>query len=460
MARLTRSSIKKNKNNVDTIVNMNISQKFKDIKKQENKKVVVLDSVSKENSIFNINSILSIIISYTNFNDLVELSTVCKRWNQLSNPIIHRSVKLMRSRAIQNKVHNKKFNKVAKSEAEVNECISNLKKFAPLVKEFRLKDSIGPNSAIEFFNTFNFITILTITHLNISQDQFILNMMSVAISKIIRKRIYKEAIQLPSSLTKLTLEDVYEADGTDIFHKTINSHKNLIEFRCNSFYLCNFIEPFQISYSTLQIFGYSSQRHRNDEQLHKIVDNNIQLKALDIQLNQLSQDLITRINQRLVNLEGLFLTKFQSYPEYDTQLEVKFSKSTKIKQLRLVFDKLSQSSLDSILVNCPQLNVLEIQLPKQWLLWTKSISSNCKNLEHLTIYPSHEFHGQELKDFCKEFYNSEFLKNVADSLTKLESLRINGFHIFVPNPLNFDRFKNFKNLKFVQFENDLIIKKA
>jgi hypothetical protein len=470
MARVTRSSIKNNKINLEFTKKMGISQKHKVIKGKVNKKIDIELLDTEKNSIFNINSILSKVFSYTNFNDLVKLNTVCKRWNQLSNPIIHRTVKLMRSRTIQNKVYNKKFNKAGKSEAEIKECIANLGKFAPLVKEFRLKDSIGPKSAIEFFNTFKFITTLTFTHLNITQDQFIvcikplkslkeLNMMSVAIRKIFRKRIYKEAIQLPSSLTKLILDDVYEGDGTDIFHKTINSHKNLIEFRSRSFYLCEFTEPFQTHYPTLQIFEYSSQRHSNDSQLHRIIDNNIQLKALNIQLNKLDQPLITRINQRLINLEELCLVRYQNVPEYDTQLKVNFSKFANIKQLKLVFDKLNQTSLDSILVNCPQLKVLNIKLPKQWTLWTNSILLNCKNLEHLTICPSYEFYGQALKDFCNEFYNSEFLKNEANSLTKLESLRINGFHIFIPNPLNFDKFKNFKNLKLVQFESDLIIRK-
>jgi thiamine pyrophosphokinase len=104
---------------------------------------------------------------------LIKFNTVFKKWHHLISPIALKTIKLQRSRAIQNKVHDKRLNKTAKVNLEVEMCISNNEKHAPQINEFTFTQSLEPQRVIELFKTFNFITILALGKIGMRQDQFI-----------------------------------------------------------------------------------------------------------------------------------------------------------------------------------------------------------------------------------------------------------------------------------------------
>jgi hypothetical protein len=123
----------------------------------------------------------------------------------------------------------------------LSECIANSAKYAPFVEEFKLKDKLKPQKSIEFFQIFKYITCLTLKTIRTSQDIFLsiispltqlkeLNLRFFEIIKIPRIKIYKEAIQLPLSLNKLTIEHINLNSSSDRFMQTINSHSSLTDF--------------------------------------------------------------------------------------------------------------------------------------------------------------------------------------------------------------------------------------
>ncbi|KXN65969.1 hypothetical protein CONCODRAFT_12302 [Conidiobolus coronatus NRRL 28638] len=58
------------------------------------------------------------------------------------------------------------------SDIETAECIVSNAKYASLVKEFKLKDNLEPQRAIQFFQTFKQITCLTLERVGMSQDLY------------------------------------------------------------------------------------------------------------------------------------------------------------------------------------------------------------------------------------------------------------------------------------------------
>ncbi|KXN66385.1 hypothetical protein CONCODRAFT_11801 [Conidiobolus coronatus NRRL 28638] len=131
-----------------------------------------MEEENNENDIWNIGSIRSNIFAYTEFKDLVNFNTVCKRWNNVSNHIIHKTIKLKRRWDIMKQIYGKRFNSAANIE-EVDECISNNAKNAPFVKEFNYNYKLNPLRAIKVFETFRFICYLTIGSCDMSQGQFL-----------------------------------------------------------------------------------------------------------------------------------------------------------------------------------------------------------------------------------------------------------------------------------------------
>ncbi|KXN64565.1 RNI-like protein [Conidiobolus coronatus NRRL 28638] len=401
MTRVLRSAVKKNQTKEDLTSKLNACKNSK-TKRNYKIKVLAKSEVVQQNSIWNINSILSNIFKYTEKNDLIKFNTVCKRWNDVTNPIIHKTIKLQRKRAFQNKDHDKRFNKAAKTDAEVEMCIANNSKHAKYIKEFNFNENLEPQRAIKLFETFKFITNLTVGG-SMSQDQFIsmiipltqlqeLNLSSLGIKRIIKNKFISEPAVLPASLTKLTLGRVYLYKNPELFIQTINSHTNLIEYKFSSYNGANFLDPFFKNYPTLKIFDYNHEKINHSQSLIKVFESNSHLKTLKLSLSCYNDALITSISSHLINLEEFNFSEIYSYPETQISIISKLSHPTKIKKLNLSWDKLSQCSVNSILLYCPYLEELYLKHAPSYLNTASDISiesSKLANIKKLKLRYNH-----------------------------------------------------------------------
>ncbi|KXN67429.1 hypothetical protein CONCODRAFT_10510 [Conidiobolus coronatus NRRL 28638] len=512
MTRVLRSATKKLQSKVDLSSKLSISKKSKTIQRKAKKGIEAKNEDNRQNGIWNINPILSNIFAYTDHKDLVEFNTVCKKWNHLTNPIIHKNIRLNRRWNIINQVHDKRFNRRTKIDADVIECIYNNAKHARLVKEFTYNEKLEPQRAIEFFDTFRFISNLTIRRYKMSQDHFLgmispltqlqeLNLSNLSISKIIYKRFYKEVVQLPPSLKKLKLHNIRLNENPELFIKTINSHSNLMEFSSTLCFNNGFLEPFYKPYPSLVNFEYHNYNQHSNQLLIKILENNHQLNSLKLLLNCWNNELSSYISSYLNNLEELDIIDYSSYYQDNTDLNLKFSQPTKIKKLSLVWGRLSNCSLDSILLNCPdleeltlnrdtnyiqpnsdilinlsksakvkklkinceslnvavlstlllicpRLNELVVNLPTQWREVVKEIYEKSLNLQRLEISPSRRIYSQQNGTFFREFYDSEFFNSSYKIKSTLTHLTLNEFNA---SDSKAEQFKNFEQLKSIKY---------
>ncbi|KXN65800.1 hypothetical protein CONCODRAFT_12505 [Conidiobolus coronatus NRRL 28638] len=350
---------------------------------------------------------------------------------------IRRSLKLLRY----NDIRKKRYNGLTAAE----------RREAELVKEIALSTRIKPAKTIEFFATFKFLTKLDINDVPMTQGQFIrilksltqlqeLNINNFEVTERNKNLIKKGDIYLPSTLTKLTF---------------INSHNNLIEFKFNAGNFFDILEPFQKNYPSLKKFEYNNSILKNDEGLLNLIKHNPQLRSLHLDLECLNEKFGYYISQYLVNLEELHLRKFRHFNQENPPLILKLRRPTIIKKLKLNCEDLSESSLNSILTNCPQLRDLEVFLPYEWRSWGKLISTKCVNLEKLTINPSIAIHGEDRVTFIQEFYKSEFLTNRSIITDTLMHLTFYGFDFADSKAEYFNMFKNLRFIKFAQLiEND------
>jgi hypothetical protein len=513
MKRVLRSSTKKIQDNQITNSKLNISKKSKTVKRGKKKAAVeIKDDGIKCNDIWNIVPILSSVFSYAEFKDLVNANSVCKKWNHITNPIIHKTLKMQRSKAIQNKVHDKRFHKAAKTDAEVAECIATNLKFAPLIREFKFNENLNPERSTELFETFRFITTLTIERVEMSQDQFLaiikslnqikeLNLKSLSIKKIFKKRFYTKTVQLPPTLIKLTLENVYLTRNPELFIQSINSHSNLVEFSHKTYNQTGFLDPFYKNYPSLKSFSYSNQTLDNPQSLYNVVQFNPQLTTLNIQLKCIDSALINHINSYLTNLKDLDLYDLVVYNQTRSDITAKFSHPTKIKKLKVTWDKLSQCSvnsilsncphledlsliqcrsylssdsiislniidhskilklaisvdsldkslLDSILLNCINLSELDIQLPIYWKEWINVIGERCMGLDYLTLSPTARMSNLERESFFQELYETEFKTSALTFMNTITKIVLRNFNFHNSKA---DYFANFLKLKTIEF---------
>jgi hypothetical protein len=470
-----------------------------------------MDDASEQNDVWNIDLILSNIFAYTNQKDLLEFNTVCKKWNSAANPITHKTIKLTRSWDIVKQSHSNVSKKFAKIDADVVECILNNAKHAPFVKEFKYSYKLYPQRAIEVFETFRFISSLTIENSDMTQDQFLgminpltqlqeLTLSSIGIKTTIRKWIYKESIQLPQTLKRLSLFDVRLIGNPELFVQTMNSHNNLVNFfiRSNSSYV--FLEAFYKYYPSLLNFGLDSFERQTHKLLYGIFENNPQLISLKLPLECMNSELVSHISTYLANLERLNLQECDGYSHKFRDVNLKFSQPTKIKKLNLLWNNLSiftlnltllncpnleelslnrvsnyeipnsfkfinnfnsaklkklfighyalsECSFESIFSSCPYISELDIKLPAEWKEAIKSIYENCANLEKLNLFPPYGIYGQELNTFFREFYESEFFTSNPKCKSTLTHLTLNYFNIHVSNA---EHYKNFEKLKSIK----------
>jgi hypothetical protein len=473
-------------------------------------KVMEIMGEDKKSDVLNIKSILSNIFAYTDHKDLLEFSTVCKKWNNLINPTIHKTIALVRNRDLvwRNSISYDRTNEVY-ANADVVECVFNNAKYAPLVKEFKYDYKLESQRALEAFETFRFICILNIEDCGMSQSQFLgmispltqlqeLNLSCLKIENILSEELYKESIQLPSTLKKLKLYYIRLIDNPELFIQTINSHTNLEKFSTNSNSNNDFLEPFINNYSSLLSFKFNNIELESSQSLFTIFEHNPQLISLDLGLKFLNNEIVKQISNCLINLEELEL---YSYGEGDMGSLPRFSQFAKIKKLNLKWYSLSNCSLNSILLSCPQLeeldlnpythnkkpnsvkflnfsnptklrklainyttlsegafecilsncsqlNELEIVLSSKWKEAMKLICENCSKLEKLEICPQYEMEEEQGESFFKNFYESKFFTTNHKTKFTLISLT---FYNFEFNNTKIEYFNSFIKLNSINY---------
>jgi hypothetical protein len=511
MTRVLRSATKKIQNNEDSASKLSINNNSKNIKRS--RKVEIEDEVSKQNGVWNNSSILYKILAYTDHEDLLKLNTVCKKWNHLTNPIIHKTVKLNRSWDIISQVIDKRLKKLGKIDTDVVECISNNAKHAHLVKKFKYDYKLEPRRTIEVFETFRLICFLTIENSDMSQDQFLgmisplnqlqeLNLSSFSIGRVIKNRIHKESVQLPPTLKKLRLYNIELINNPQLLIQTINSHRDLVEFSIYSRTNIRFLEPFYKNYPSLLNFEFNNNQVQAHQPLFDIFENNSQLINLKLSLRFWNRELLSHANNHLINLEELKLCEIGEHDISYTDFFAEFSQPTKIKKLNLKWVRLSNCSLNSILLNSPDLeelslnlydyykrsnyvkflnfsnptklkkfsvncdilsegvfetlilnslhlNELNIVLPREWKGVMESIYEKCINLAKLNISASGQIYLQNSNDtFEREFYKSGFFTRNPKCRSTLLYLALNQFRAINAEA---EYFKNFEKLKSIKY---------
>jgi hypothetical protein len=496
----------------DLFPKLSISKKSKTIDRRVNI-IEVKNKNTQQSDIWNIDSILSKIFEYTDHRDLIKLNTVCKKWNYLSNPIIHKTIKLYRNWDIIERSNDKRLSVRGKIEEDVVKCISNNTKHAHLIKDFHYSYKLEARRIIEVFGTFRFISKLAIEDCEMNQDQFLgmvspltqlqeLILENLRIKNITCKGLYKEAVQLPSSLKKLGIYNSSITNNPKLFIKTINSHTNLVEFsfiKCDGF---DPLKPFYKPYPSLINFEYENRQLQSPQSLIKVFEQNFQLVSLKLSLCCWSSELTSNISRYLINLEEFNFYEYELYSQDYTDIFLKFSQPTKIKKLSLRWIRISNCSLDSILHNCPQLeelnlnrfynyqkrnseipinfsktakikkltincqylsrnifdtillnyfhlNELVIVLPTEWKKVMKSIYEKCTNLQKLDIYPCNNLLRPGRDTFLKEFYESElFIGNFRIQST-LTQLTLSEFLAIDSKAGQFSNFQNLKSIKYI-----------
>ncbi|KXN65729.1 hypothetical protein CONCODRAFT_12605, partial [Conidiobolus coronatus NRRL 28638] len=157
-------------------------------------------------------------------------------------------MRLVRGFEIVNKIYDEKVLRSTMIDAEVELCISNNAKFAPFVQQINYYVELESQKAIEFFQTFRFITNLGISSVEMDQDHFLgmieplTQLKNLYLNYIHLKNSINslaiEAVQLPLTLRKLSIDYISLTGDLDLFIQSINSHKNLEEFHYR-----NYIEP-------------------------------------------------------------------------------------------------------------------------------------------------------------------------------------------------------------------------
>jgi hypothetical protein len=475
--------------------------------------IEIKNQVGQQRSICIISSILSCIFTYVDRKDILEFSTVCKKWNSVINPIIYKAIVLNCKHSAFYPNSGVAYNNI-KCDAEVVECISNISKHAQFVKEFKYNIKLEPQRTIEFFQTFRFISNLSIGRCDMSQDQFLcmihplnqlqeLSIEHLSVRDTFDKRSYNEFVQLPSSLKKLRLEAILLMGNPELFIQTINSHRNLVELGLNSYTSSTFLEPFYKHYPSLLNLEYDNRYIQTPQPLLKIFENNSQLISLKLTLGGWSNELVSHIQNYLTSLEHLKFSEdgHIEYHEINTDHLVKFSQPTKIKKLNLNWYKKSSCCLNSILLNfpdleeldlnpytkfkhpisdkflnlsnssklkklsidcgvlgedlfnslllkCQHLNELTITLPTKWKEVIKSIYERCCNLKRLDIFPPNGIREHMFDIFFLEFYQMEFFTSKAKCKSTLSHLTLNHFNIHFSKA---EYFKNFENLRSIKY---------
>jgi hypothetical protein len=460
--------------------------------------------VVQRSEVWDVNRILSIIFSYSSFKNLIKFNTVCKRWNQLTNPLIRKKINLLRSKYFQYKVHYD----IHEIEAEIDEFIANNAKHAQLFKDFVFSEMILLNRLVGFFETFKFITVLKINSIRLSEFQFLdvinrlvqlqeLNLNSLSVYRNPNVKPFALPTKLPKTLTDLTLCSINAGYNTEAFLETINSHTSLFEFKCISDNQNQFLDPFYKNYPNLNTLEFSSRHLKSSQSLCSVFESNPQLLRLKLELLFWNRTLADFINRHLNILEEFtFIDK--SYFNHDiSTIDFTFTQPTKIKILRITWAKLTPSSVESILLNCPDLEVLtlkhynsplsnslnmslnlfkpikiknlsidcnilykssfeslllkcphieilDIQLPVDPDDFINIVGARCPNIKVLKIYKNKYLNQDQTKLYYEELYTNSNFK------TTLTHLTLKGFGLNFSAAENFEKLTKLKSITFVE----------
>ncbi|KXN65806.1 hypothetical protein CONCODRAFT_12511 [Conidiobolus coronatus NRRL 28638] len=470
--------------------------------------------------IWDINIILSKIFSYTDFEDLVEFNTVNKRWNSLINPIIHTNLKVLRSKAIRNKIYSKGLKKSEIIDAEAAECISINSKISHFIKEFTYSKKLSLERTIGFFETFKFITRLNISLVEICINQLLyilkplfklqeLDITALKIKESPKNTIYESAVQLPPTLKILKLTRINTTNNSELFIQTLNSHTDLVEFNFDTCDRNDYLDPFIKNYPSLKSLKYFSTWLENPQPLCLIAEFNPQLLNLKLEIGVWNNELTTKISRNLVNLRKfalfdssefmqnqslIFLKFFQAtniinldlhwanlshcslnsilancpnleelsliktviHSPESTSLSLSIPNSANLRKLSIFCTTLSESSLDSILSNSPNLIELEIQLPEEWEGWANSIGKRLKNLEKLSIYPDDSLEEEGIETFHVDFCYKELIESSSIYKSTLTTLTLNTCNFQETSVNIFDQFKKLKTIQFAVSDSSYI----
>jgi hypothetical protein len=510
MTRVLRSSTRKKQENKESLPKASDSLKPKGGKRGRKKIEASKKEDKEQNDIWSISSISLNIFSYTDFKDLFNINTVCKRWNHLTNPIIHKSLKLLRTNDTQSDDIDEQFETQVKVNAEAKECIYNNSKYAKLVKQFTLSEKLSLRLSKKFFETFKFIAVLKLDFVEMSEELFIciikpltvleeLILDEICIENSRKKDLNLNAIQLPSTLTKLSINNIELAGNYEIFVKIINSHTNLKEFKIEDCTEPRFLDPFRKNYPSLKVFKYLNIFGTIDvhQSLLSIFEFNSQLHTVYFALNDLNDILMRHINQYLTNLQEFYLDYSSSIVNLPI-VNFELSQATKIKRLILNMDNISTLSLNSLLLNspnlnelslrkfsnrevgsftslnttnltnvieltlvcdylsvsafkhillsCPKLKVLKVQIPREWKQCMMTIGSGCKNLERLEIIKPNIDHPGV---FERELHEVEFLSDETAYLSTLTHLIFHNLDYYTSKPEYFEKFKMLKSIAYL-----------
>jgi hypothetical protein len=99
--------------------------------------------------------------------------------------------------------------------------------------------------------------------------------------------------------------------------------------------------------------------------------------------------------------------------------------------------------IETILLECPNLNELDIILPWELDEVLKTIYEKCTNLERLAICPSNR-----KNHYNQKFYRSRFFTSNHRCKSILKHLTLNSFEV---SDSKSEYFNNFKNLKSIIF---------
>jgi hypothetical protein len=278
----------------------------------------------------------------------------------------------------------------------------------------------------------------------------------------------------------------------------------LIAFSTNSDINDNCLEPFSKYYPSLLSIEYCDYETEIHQSLLTALENNPQLTSLKLSLKSWSSEILDYINSNLINLEEL---KLHDYGNNDIDFIPIFCRPTKIKKLDLEWTRLSNLSLNSILINCPQLeelilnqlhiatevnyvktfnlinpiklkklsigrdapienefesyllnfphlNELSITLLRDWEIKLKNFYESSCNIERLSIKLLDDSFYNILYSSCERFYETEFFTKNHKRKSALKYLTLDHFEV---TDSKASYFNNFENLKSINFTSQLYV---
>ncbi|KXN65814.1 hypothetical protein CONCODRAFT_12489 [Conidiobolus coronatus NRRL 28638] len=414
------------------------------------------NKANRKSDIWNINSILSNIFAYSDHKDLIKFNSVCKKWNNLTNYTIHRSIKLVRNWDIIEKAQDKTIDIAVKVDPEVIECISNNFKHAHFVEEFKFNYKLDPQRAIEVFEAFSFIKNLIIDKVHISQDQFLgmisplfqlqeLTLCNSSIKTITRKPFYKPYPSLANFEVTNKLSRSY-----GFLIKIFKNSPQLVSLNISPRYLdselISHIKKYLINLEEF-IIVESKYTIQNLTDIYLIFSQSTKIKKLVLILNSLNRSL-DPILLNSPHLEELDLNGFKYCNRSSTNLLVKFSKPVKAKKLTVNCQNLRESIVSTLYLYIIHLNELSINLSAVWKEAIKFICEKCENLQKLTIFRSGRIYAQELDIFCQELFETDLFTSNPKCKSTLTHLTLNSFKAVDSKA---EYFKNFERLKSIKY---------